>query len=141
MKSSFTVGCKLKIIKYAEMHGNAEAAEKFKVDLRRVGEWKKKKDDLSSANRKKRSLNMSPPKWPELEKLLQEWVIGQRTAGRAVNTDDSGGGSCYCCKTWASRVCWYKTLVPFIHEKSRFKCPLPYKRGSTFASRSSAKDR
>ena len=86
MKSSFTVGCKLKIIKYAEMHGNAEAAEKIKVDLRRVGEWKKKKDDLSSANRKKRSLNMSPPKWPELENLLQEWVIGQRTAGRAVNT-------------------------------------------------------
>ena len=44
---SYTLNFKLEAVKFAELNGNRPAARKFNVDVRRIREWKNKKEQIS----------------------------------------------------------------------------------------------
>jgi hypothetical protein len=72
--SSYTAGFKLKVIEYAEKHGNRAAGREITVSEFNVRCWRKQKDDLLQTTNKSRKAFRGPKsgKFPELEDEILE---------------------------------------------------------------------
>lgn len=79
---SYTVGFKLKVIEFAEKNSNRSAQRQFDVNEKLVRDWRKKKVELESLPKSRRSQRVgAKPHWPELEEKLHEWVLEKRMNG------------------------------------------------------------
>ncbi len=85
-RKSYTAEKKLKIIEYAEIHGNRKAARVFSTDERNIRGWRKKKTVLKVMKQTKRAMRSRKEFWPELESELETWIIDQRKESRRVST-------------------------------------------------------
>ena len=79
-KRSFDAAFKLSVIEDAESTTNRAAARKFKVDERRIREWRQKKSELQKLPKKKKRLEGGGRKaaLPEMEEELIAWIEGCR---------------------------------------------------------------
>jgi len=85
-RKSYTAEKKLKIVDYAEIHGNREAARVYNTDERNVRDWRKNKTVLQTMKPSKRALRLRREFWPDLEIELETWIIDQRKESRRVST-------------------------------------------------------
>lgn len=69
-RKSYTANLKLKIVNYAEVHGNRNSGRKFGVDEKSIREWRKIKDKLENLPRNKRACRGNSARWPTLETNL-----------------------------------------------------------------------
>ena len=95
--SSALVSFKLRIINFAEQHGNRAAEREFGVSESNVRLWRKSKENLEKMPRLKRANRGKKAAWPELEVDLLEWItemdplLHYRSSQRAQLSS-----SCYC---------------------------------------------
>ena len=83
---SYEVSFKLKVVQYAKEQGNNAASRYFKVDRKRVREWRGKEADLKllPARRKKLKGGGQKINWPEIEEKLMTWLNRHREKGVRV---------------------------------------------------------
>ena len=84
---SYTIAFKLKAVDYAVVHGNHKAAKDFKVDRRRIREWRQKEYELRKQIPSKRR-NVEGQgrhcEYPDIDHKLYAWVKERREAGCRV---------------------------------------------------------
>lgn len=86
-RRSFTASFKLEVITYAEDNGgNMAAQRKFGVSEKVIRGWRKQKDLLRQTRKTKKAFRGRTAFWPELEDKLEDFVLEQRAACRAVST-------------------------------------------------------
>ena len=73
-RASYTAAEKLKVVQYAEIHGNRAAGREFNVNEANVRSWRLKKNRLQALPKKKRAERGRERKFPELEDELLAWV-------------------------------------------------------------------
>ena len=83
-RQSYTVSDKLRIINYAEQHGNRAAEREFGISESNVRLWRKSKENLEKMPRLKRANRGKKAAWPELEIDLLEWITEKRNNGLAI---------------------------------------------------------
>lgn len=83
-RQSYTVSDKLRIINFAEQHGNLAAEREFGVSESNVRLWRKSKENLEKMPRLKRANRGKKAAWPELEVDLLEWITEKRNNGLAI---------------------------------------------------------
>ena len=83
-RQSYTVSDKLRIINYAEQHGNGTAEREFGISESNVRLWRKSKENLEKMPRLKRANRSKKVAWPELEIDLLEWITEKRNNGLAI---------------------------------------------------------
>ena len=72
-RQSYTVSDKLRIVNFAEQHGNRAAEREFGVSESNVRLWRKTKENLEKMPRLKRANRGKKAAWPELEIDLLKW--------------------------------------------------------------------
>ena len=77
---------KLKVISYAEAHGNRAAGREFNMNETNVRQWRRLKDRLQKMPRSKMADRGSSAHFPELEAELLQWVTDRRFQGYGVST-------------------------------------------------------
>ena len=83
-RQSYTVSDKLRIINFAEQHGNRAAEREFGVSESIVRFWPKSKDNLEKMPRLKRANRGKKAAWPDLEVDLLEWIMEKRNNGLTI---------------------------------------------------------
>jgi len=83
-RQSYTVSDKLRIVNFAEQHGNRAAEREFGVSESNVRLWRKSKENLEKMPRLKRANRGKKAAWPELEVDLLEWITEKRSNGLAI---------------------------------------------------------
>jgi len=85
---SYSVAFKIKVMNYAEKHGNRAADRCFgsPPTEKMIREWRKQRKDLIKADKSKKTLCSCVPKWPKFEKNIKNWIIDHRKNGIAVST-------------------------------------------------------
>ena len=83
-RQSYTVSDKLRIIQFAEQHGNRAAEREFGVSESNVRLWRKSKENLEKMPRLKRANRGKKAAWPELEVDLLAWITEKRNNGLAI---------------------------------------------------------
>src|SRR6218665_1265677 len=86
-RTSYEAGFKLKVVEYAEVHGNSNAMREFGVNEKLVRDWRKAKETLSGMPFAKRARRGNVSSFPELEVELNEWILCQRQDGYIVTRD------------------------------------------------------
>jgi hypothetical protein len=86
IRHSFTAREKLKVISYAEAHGNRAAGREFNMNKTNVRQWRRLKDRLQKMSRSKMADRGSSAHFPELEAELLQWVTDRRLQGYGVST-------------------------------------------------------
>lgn len=81
---SYTVSDKLRIIQFAEQHGNRAAKREFGVSESNVRLWRKSKENLEKMPRLKRANRGKKAAWLELEVDLLAWITEKRNNGLAI---------------------------------------------------------
>ena len=67
-RSCYTAAFKLKLVEYAETHGNCSAGREFDVSEKLIRDWRKNKAELQDLPSSRRSQRPGiKPYWPELE--------------------------------------------------------------------------
>src|SRR5437763_65264 len=87
LRRHWNVQKKLKIIDYHEKNsvGIRETSRKFNIQPKQLHEWINKKDDLINSSPKLLKLHKErPPKYPQLENELSDWITKQRQKQNAV---------------------------------------------------------
>ena len=85
---SYTTDFKLEVVRFAELNGNRAAERKYKVDRKRVHEWRIKKQNSeelrksTSAGAKRQRLNGGGRKVTDSE---LEWIFDRRDKGLRVS--------------------------------------------------------
>ena len=87
-RMSHTAAQKLKIIQYAEEHGNRPAARHFGVSESCVRLWRKTKISLSAMPKSKKANRGTDPSFPDMEKELLNFVSNLRASGVGVITSE-----------------------------------------------------
>ena len=88
---SFTISFKLHAVESAERTSKSRAAKKFNVDVRRVREWCKQKDQLLAKKErgqlKKKQLDGGGRKasYKDMEEILFDWVTELRSRNLYVS--------------------------------------------------------
>ena len=77
-RTSYEAGFKLKVVEYAELHGNSNAMREFNVNEKLVRDWRKLKETLSEMPKTKRARRGLVSSFPMFEEELNEWVVSQR---------------------------------------------------------------
>ena len=88
IRQSFTVREKLKVISYAEVHGNRAAGREFNMNETNVRQWRRLKDRLQKMPRSKMADRGSSAHFPELEAELLQWVTDRRLQGYGISTTE-----------------------------------------------------
>jgi len=88
IRQSFTVREKLKVISYAEVHGNRAAGREFNMNETNVRQWRRLKDRLQKMPRSKMADRGSSAHFPELEAELLQWVTDRRLQGYGISTSE-----------------------------------------------------
>ena len=83
-RQSYTVSDKLRIVNFAEQHGNRAAEREFGVSESNVRLWRKSKENLEKMPRLKQANRGKKAAWPELEVDLLEWITEKRNNGLAI---------------------------------------------------------
>src|SRR6218665_145250 len=86
-RTSYEAGFKLRVVEYAELHGNSNAMREFGVNEKLVRDWRKAKETLADMPKTKRARRGDVSSFPELEVELNEWVLSQRQNGYIVTRD------------------------------------------------------
>ena len=88
----YSLEVKNEAINYAEIHGNRPASRQFKVDEKRIREWRTKKSEIEALvatkngkGRKKLRGGGRKPLSKRLEELLIEWINGRHAEGLPVS--------------------------------------------------------
>ena len=81
---SYTVSDKLRIIEFAEQHGNRAAVREFGVSESNVRLWRKSKENLKKMPRLKHANRGKKAAWLELEVDLLAWITEKRNNGLAI---------------------------------------------------------
>eukprot|EP00794_Sanderia_malayensis_P007755 gene7755-8599_t len=88
----YSLDFKTEVIAFAEVHGNRPASRQFKVDERRVREWRSKKSEivkLVASNKGKQRSKLSgggrKPRSMKLEETLIQWIESRRASGLHVS--------------------------------------------------------
>ena len=87
-RMSHTVAQKLKIIQYAEEHGNRPATRHFGVSESCVRLWTITKIYLSVMPKSIKANRGTDPSFPDMEKELLNFVSNQRASGVGVITSE-----------------------------------------------------
>ena len=88
VRQSYTAKEKLKVIAYAEAHGNRAAGREFTVDESNVRAWRKQKDRLQKLPKTKMADRGSSAHFPAIEKELLPWVNDRRQQGLSISTTE-----------------------------------------------------
>ena len=83
-RQSYTTSEKLKIIKFAEEHGNRAAQREFGIAESNVRLWHKSKENLQKMPRLQRADCGRKAAWPRLEQDLMAWITEKRNNGLAI---------------------------------------------------------
>jgi hypothetical protein len=85
--SNYTAGFKLKVIEYADKHGNRASSREFSVLEFNMRCWRKQKDALLQTTNKSRKAFRGPKsgKFPQLEDEILKYVRGLRSNGVSVS--------------------------------------------------------
>ena len=83
-RQSYTTSEKLKIIKFAEEHGNRAAQREFGIAESNVRLWRKSKENLQKMSRLQRADRGRKAAWPRLEQDLMAWITEKRNNGLAI---------------------------------------------------------
>ena len=75
---------KLKIIQFAEEHGNRAAQREFGIAESNVRLWRKSKENLEKMPRLQRADRGRKAAWPRLEQDLMAWITEKRNNGLAI---------------------------------------------------------
>lgn len=86
-RTSYEAGFKLKVVEYAEHHGNSNAMREFGVSEKLVRDWRKTKETLINMPKTKRARRGNVSSFPELEVELNEWILSQRQDGYIITRD------------------------------------------------------
>ena len=81
---SYMVSDKLRIINFAEQHGNRAAEREFGVSESNIRLWWESKENLEKMPQLKRANRGKKAAWPELEVDLLEWITEKRNNGLAI---------------------------------------------------------
>lgn len=87
-RSSYSINQKKEVVAYAKQHGRNKAAKHFELNGSMVGRWMKANTSWTT-EMKSHSLRIGSGRkafYPEAEKKLYDWVIGQRKQGLAVTS-------------------------------------------------------
>ena len=84
--ASYTASYKLDVIKYAEEHGNHAAGRHSDIGEKLCRDWRKQKGKLQGMRKSKKADRGSKPRWAQVEDILEDWVIEQRSSCRGVST-------------------------------------------------------
>jgi transposase-like protein len=84
--NSYTAAFKMQAIEKAEAIGNRAAAREFGVDERCIRRWRSEKAVLESMPKTKRARRCGTAHWPELEDVLEKWILEQREKGLPLST-------------------------------------------------------
>lgn len=89
---TYSLELKSKAIKYAEIHGNRPASRLFRVDEKRIREWRSKKSEIETLaattngkQRKKLTGGGRKPLSTKLEERLLEWINSRHNQGLQVS--------------------------------------------------------
>mgnify|MGYP003530257762 FL=1 len=85
-RHAYEAAFKLNAISYAVQHGNRAAAREFNINESMVRKWRSQEDALRQVKKTQLSFRGNKARWPELEDIIEQWVIEQRTACRSVST-------------------------------------------------------
>lgn len=77
-RKTYPADFKVQVAKYAAKNGNRQTSRKFGVSQRLLRAWRKAEDILKTMGQAKRVSCGLRPKWPQLEKEVQKWVLEQR---------------------------------------------------------------
>ncbi|KAK6191609.1 hypothetical protein SNE40_003253 [Patella caerulea] len=80
-RASYCASDKLKIILYADFHGNRAAGRKYGIAESNVRRWKQGREELLAMGPNKLCNRRCPPYYPTIEKQLAEWVQGEQESG------------------------------------------------------------
>ena len=85
---SYSIVFKIKVVNYAEKHGNWAAERRFgsPPTEKMIRERRKQRKDLIKTDESKKTLRSCGPKWPKLEEYVKNWIIDHRKNGNAVST-------------------------------------------------------
>ena len=95
IRNKYSLAVKKQAIAYAEIHGNRPASRQFRVDERKIREWRAKKCDIEGVlvargNKvKQRSRLCGADRKPlstPLEEVLMEWIESRRSCGLRVSS-------------------------------------------------------
>jgi hypothetical protein len=87
LRRQWSVREKLLIILFAETTSNHNAAREFRIQVKQVRDYRKRKGELLAARPwQRRLVEVRLPKWPLLEKKLLQYVQEQRAQGHAIST-------------------------------------------------------
>ena len=88
---TYSLELKSEAIKYAEIHGNRPASRLFRVDEKRIREWRSKKTEIETLvattegkQRKKLTGGGRKPLSTKLEERLLEWITSRYSQGLQV---------------------------------------------------------
>ena len=86
-RTSYSIEQKIQVVKYAKEQGNKNASNHINIDLSMVGRWVTASSNWNfETNEKSKRLGSGRKSFfPEAEKRLYNWVIGQRKQGLAVS--------------------------------------------------------
>lgn len=88
IRQSYTAREKLKVIAYAEAHGNRAAGREYTIGESNIRQWRKQKERLQNMPRTKMANRGSAAHWPELEREVLVWVTDRRLRGYGLSTTE-----------------------------------------------------
>ena len=86
IRQSFTAREKLKVIAYAEAHGNRAAGREYSINEANIRQWRKQKERLQKLPSTKMAERGSSAHFPELEADILKWVTDRRLQGYGIST-------------------------------------------------------
>jgi hypothetical protein len=89
-RRTYEAGYKIKVMAFAETHGNRAAGREFSINESMVRKWRKMKDALTETKKSRKSFRGNKARWPVLEEQVEAWVHEERAAGRLVSTVSIG---------------------------------------------------
>ena len=85
-RRSYTAAEKLKVVRYAETHGNRAASREFDgISEANIRLWRRQRDKLETLPRLKMAQRGKVAAFPELERQLVEWIAERRQQGGGVS--------------------------------------------------------
>ena len=83
-QQSYTTAEKLKVIQFAEQHGNHSAQRQFGIAESNIRLWQRSKENLEKMPRLQRANRGRKAAWPRLEQDLMAWITQKRNNGLAI---------------------------------------------------------
>ena len=123
-RQSYTTAEKLKVIQFAEQHGNCSAQREFDIAESNIRLWRRSKENLEKMPRLQRANHGKKATWPRLEQDVMAWITEKRNNGLAIlptmirlKAMELLKDPQYNIRAWSVQS--FEPLVPTIHEEKR----------------------